>query len=161
MLTPHLKLKHWGPGEWVDEPDLFEFYHLGYWCVGKRMAFWEGPDNEYLSGGYWCGYVVIPHSHSWYGKDYSQLQAHVHGGLSFGEEDPCTETWILGFDCAHPMDIVPSCEKFLKERGLNDSELEKKYPNMGLWEKTYKNMEFVKQECRNLAEQASKEKHHD
>jgi hypothetical protein len=52
-----------------------------------------------------CGYVRVPPGHAWHGKNYDEIEARVHGGLTFAETEPCTHEdgtgyWI-GFDCAH------------------------------------------------------------
>ena len=37
--------------------------------------------------GHLCGYIGVPTSHPWYGKDYDEVEADVHGGLTyFGSE---------------------------------------------------------------------------
>jgi hypothetical protein len=56
-----------------------------------------------------CGYVRVPSTHPFYGKDYDELgdfDAEVHGGLTFAELEPCTDHedgqgWWFGFDFAH------------------------------------------------------------
>ena len=64
------------------------------------------------NGKHWCGYVGVPKSHPWFGKDYMDIKIGipVHGGLTFagnepaGFSDPNMNWWFLGFDCAHHMD---------------------------------------------------------
>jgi hypothetical protein len=57
--------------------------------------------------GYRCGYLKVLPGHSWYGKGYYDIDADVHGGLTFAHADkPCEQIgddagWWLGFDCAH------------------------------------------------------------
>jgi hypothetical protein len=52
-----------------------------------------------------CGYVRVPPSHPWHGKFYDDIDADVHGGLTFAAIEPCTHEdgigWWIGFDCAH------------------------------------------------------------
>ena len=49
ILTSDEKLKHWGYGEWVEEPDLVEFEHENFKCAIKRMV---APEmNGFLFGG--------------------------------------------------------------------------------------------------------------
>lgn len=58
ILTSDEKLKHWGYGEWVEEPDLVEFEHENFKCAIKRMV---APEmNGFLFGGYLCGYICLP-----------------------------------------------------------------------------------------------------
>jgi len=52
-----------------------------------------------------CGYVRVPPNHAWHGRNYDEIDADVHGGLTFAQIEPCTHEdgtgyWI-GFDCAH------------------------------------------------------------
>lgn len=59
--------------------------------------------------GWGNGYVALPKDHPWYGLDYNEIPADVHGGLTFGQLasdwseqfdfDP--ESWVIGFDTAH------------------------------------------------------------
>ena len=57
--------------------------------------------------GYRCGYVRVDKGHAWFGKDYDDVPAEIHGGLTFAEPDqPCgkggaDDGWWVGFDCAH------------------------------------------------------------
>ena len=57
--------------------------------------------------GYYCGYVVVPFSHPFYGKRYQDLEdIDVHGGLTFsGYLDAVgDDKYLLGFDCGHAGD---------------------------------------------------------
>ena len=100
-----------------------------------------------------CGYVGVPKTHPWWGKGggstlckhdgcykhsiVAQLQ--VHGGLTFeGEWKQFPGLWFFGFDCAHSGDLVPEALKFRTGYNLDE---------------TYRDMEYVKAECRNLAKQ--------
>jgi hypothetical protein len=57
--------------------------------------------------GFRCGYVRIPAAHPWFEKPYEDIDADVHGGLTFAEHGKACEThgakdeWWIGFDCAH------------------------------------------------------------
>jgi hypothetical protein len=75
-------------------------------------------DYEYVithnSKGYRCGYIKLQPDHPWSGKDALDINAAVHGGITFAESDkPCEENpheedvhyWV-GFDCAHLYDAV-------------------------------------------------------
>lgn len=63
--------------------------------------------------GHRCGYVLIPSGHPWHDKSIYDIDAEVHGGLTFGEHIdethvnaarwPAHGYWI-GFDCAHYFD---------------------------------------------------------
>lgn len=157
LLTSDKKLKHWGYGEWVEEPDLLEFEHEGLKCRIQRI-FAKELDGHF-SLGHLCGYVCIPKEHSKYGKnafdEFDEMD--IHGGLTYGEFQN-DEYWI-GFDCAHAGDIVPSIEalnktmerpEFMKELA---NDMKERYPNCYLFNSTYKNISFVVGECKALVEQ--------
>jgi hypothetical protein len=63
--------------------------------------------------GYRCGYIKLQHDHPWSGKDTLDINAAVHGGITFTEPDkPCENNlheipnfWI-GFDCCHLYDAI-------------------------------------------------------
>lgn len=82
-----------------------------------------------------CGYVQVPERNSLFGKGYWDADLDVHGGLTYagglGEDD----RWFLGFDCAHAYDISPGLGELLS------------------YESDYRDMEYVKKECKKLAEQ--------
>ncbi len=95
--------------------------------------------------GFRCGYVKVEKDHPWFGKDYDNIEASVHGGLTFAEYDvPCDKNgpddgfWI-GFDCAHSGDA-------------QDLTLPHTFvmPGNG----TVKSQEYVENECKRLCEQA-------
>jgi len=81
-------------------------------CVlskGEHKGFeWMVVHNGH---GYRCGYVRLPVGHPWHGKSDWDLNANVHGGLTFSEPDkPCDgdrpdNAWWIGFDCAHGGDV--------------------------------------------------------
>lgn len=60
------------------------------------------------------GYIAVPPGHPWHGLGYDFISASVHGGLTyadtanhFGEEAP-QGSWVLGFDCGHAGDEMPT-----------------------------------------------------
>jgi hypothetical protein len=64
---------------------------------GNRVGFvWRVRHNGI---GYRCGYVKIPEGHPWYKKDCDEVNANVHGGLTYGADEG--DGWWIGFDCAH------------------------------------------------------------
>ena len=153
--TEHDKLKRWGDGPWVDEPDKVQWQDkaTGLPCLARRGQF----------GGL-CGYVGVSPGHPAYGKRYNDVYVDVHGGLTYaakcshGEEDKSIchipgdgepdDVWWLGFDCGHYMDFSP---------GLVPVD----HPTLGLgklssFEKLeYRTLDFVQNECRRLAKQLS------
>jgi hypothetical protein len=64
----------WPDGPWQDEPDKIEWVDpaTGYDCLIER--------NHY---GPLCGYVAVPPQHPYHGAHYSEINVHVHGGLSY------------------------------------------------------------------------------
>ena len=78
--------------------------------------------------GHLCGYVELPKSHKFYNKYYDYIPVSVHGGLTYSEDG------VVGFDCAHAGDLIPS----------NDVNFEGD---------TYKDMKYVMRETDELAEQ--------
>ena len=105
---------------------------------------WEVTCNRM---GFRCGYVRVPAGHPWHGKDYDDIEADVHGGLTFAEADTdcgkggADDAWWLGFDCGHWMD-APDPEL----PGYNPE-----FDHGGMVRST----EYVAAECRKLAEQAA------
>lgn len=99
--------------------------------------------------GFRCGYVRVPLGHPWHGKDYNDIEADVHGGLTFSEADtPCNErgdddAYWVGFDCAHYGDaqdltLLPDTKS-----------------HFGIPGGSVKTQAFVDNECRKLCEQAA------
>lgn len=84
-----------------------------------------------LDHGYGCGYVGVPPEHPWYGKNYDDINASVHGGLTWSDDhvgkDPADGYWWVGFDTAHYGDNSVSCDEQycwdqieqLKQQALN------------------------------------------
>ncbi len=97
------KLRHWGKGPWVDEPD-YAIWHdstHGLLCFMRRNR----------PGGYWCGYVAVPLGH----PALLENQCYdVHGGITWRAQveatltklAPATYQWV-GFDCGHAGDYCP------------------------------------------------------
>jgi len=149
------KLKWWGYGEWVEEPDEAEFEHNGILCKVIRSVAHEYPNTKYMFGGHFCGYCRIPKNHVDYDhKKPFDLGYDVHGGITYGKLDENEEYWI-GFDCAHAGDIVPSLEASKKIRGEDEGiiELKLQFPDSPVWRIAYRNIRFVVSECKSLAEQ--------
>lgn len=110
---PSVDRSTWGMGPWDNEPDQVEWESSGLTCILRRAS----------SLGHWCGYVSVPRSHAFFGKneyDLFDLGAHlsVHGGITYAEDTrPCGMTltatkttealWWFGFDCAHGSDLCP------------------------------------------------------
>lgn len=89
-------------------------------------------DHEYIvttgNAGFRCGYVKVEPRHPWYGVEYMDVDAEVHGGLTFSEPDvncgkdgPDNGYWV-GFDCGHAGDAKdPSIEDRTQNFDIIDS----------------------------------------
>src|SRR5258708_251769 len=78
-----------------------EWTHAGLqWAVVQAQEF-----------SHRCGYVRVPPTHLAFGKNYDDLDVSVHGGLTYGNLEPCAEHedgqgYWFGFDCAHYDDAM-------------------------------------------------------
>src|SRR6516164_5088182 len=72
-----------------------EWPHMGLLCAVVMAR----------EGGHRCGYVRVGPVHPDHGKKYDDVDVDVHGGLTFGEIEPCAhedgQGFWFGFDCAH------------------------------------------------------------
>jgi len=132
---------------WEKEPNRLEFEHCGLPVLIQRNSM-----------GALCGYVAVPQSHPWHGKQWSDpdIWIQVHGGLTYSagcDEEIChapkqgeaDKMWWFGFDCAHAYDLQPKIAELL---------LQEPRPNRQFVERLrYCDIEYVKGECRKLAEQ--------
>ena len=88
-----------------------------------------------------CGYITLTPDNTLYGVEYDNLDLQAHGGLTYNSYDD-DNNWVIGFDCAHHGDLTPYFlldeDSVFGQRGV------------------YRDMEYVKSECENLAEHASK-----
>jgi hypothetical protein len=93
--------------------------------------------------GFRCGYIYIPKDHPWFEKQYDDIPADVHGGLTYSQfDDLIPDKWCIGFDCAHLGD-------------KQDLTLPHTVPINLFEEDTIKTLPFVEKECLSLCEQAS------
>ena len=115
------------------EPTSFSFFHRGFPCLGCIGNLET-----------WCGYVGVGEEHPLYKIHYDDIEIEVHGGLTFSScdlpYDGVSEVWWLGFDCAHAGDRIPG---FSVHPVFNQSA------------SIYRDIDFVKNECRSLVEQLS------
>ena len=155
--TSDLKLKHLGYGEWVEEPDEVVFCYKGFNCKVVRV-FVKEPfcEDIHYFGGHLCGYLDIPLTHKYSGKDTYDVDVDCHGGVTYSKQE--NEKWCIGFDCAHSWDYVPSIEFFKKTYDRN-REFQKIFPIPKAFEKyaifnpVYRNIEFCINECCSIADQ--------
>ena len=152
IFTYDRKLKWFGYGEWVEEADQLKFEYLGYQCMILRVCEREPyAKEEHYFGGHLCGYVRIPEYHPYYCKECWDMDIECHGGLTYGEKHP--DFWI-GFDCGHSFDVIPSIE-FTKTLDKDILELKKIFnlSHSPIFQRTYRNMEYVKEQCIKIVEQ--------
>lgn len=134
------------PGPWNNEPDEYSFVddETGYKCFIFRMFLL----------GHLCGYVEVPEHHKLYGADHNieVLQdIEVHGGITFGDKHYFIKdnVFVFGFDCGHPGDLMPCYHLFdvitKIPRDLRFAPL--------IADSSYKDIEYVKAECKKLAKQ--------
>jgi hypothetical protein len=120
---------------WETEPDLLEFVDedTGYKCFIQRH-----PELKHL-----CGYVELPKEHKLY-VSFSEENFYnikVHGGVTYTgrrkfKQQNYTADYVVGFDCGHDGDLVP----YLYDHN----------PFIG---GSYKDIEYVTNECQKLAKQ--------
>jgi hypothetical protein len=164
LLDSDVKLKHWGYGEWIEEPDIAEFKYNGWDCKIIRGGAWDRWNNDHLYGGHLCGYVSVPSNHPFYQKKYEDIDIECHGGLTFGE---CNDRHWIGFDCGHSHDYIPSIEYLKKTDPMmieiweRHNELMKKYPDSMIWHQSYKNIDFCILECISMVNQLKEMESHE
>ena len=91
--------------------------------------------------GAWCGYVKVHPNHRWHGCTNLDIDTsvNVHGGVTFCGEG-CgflKDGFWVGFDCSHLGDKMPDR---LECSGCDS---------------VYRTMEYAKEQCERLAEQAT------
>ena len=125
-----------------------KFEYKGYSCVVL-----------FLPGAYRCGYVGIPVSHKLAQKSVDELSfLDCHGGITYSEpylhECEDTDTWWIGFDCAHCFDgyDIETAKQYFGE----EPDFQRTYAIMqDPWNeanKEYKSssLAYVKEECKKL-----------
>lgn len=141
---------NWDDGPWMTEADKEQWQdeETGLPCLFVRH-------REF---GNLYGYVGVTKGHPMYGLNKDGVDClDVHGGVTFmgkcipaereepkvchivedGEDD---SVWWIGFDCAHSDDLLP------RHRALVPQLL-----SLGRGE--YRTVDYVKEECKNLAKQ--------
>ena len=114
-------------GEWDNEPDELHWIDD---ATGLRSRLRRNVV------GALCGYVEVPTSHPHFGCNYEKFEIFAHGGLTYSAP-AYGQGYEVGFDCAHYDDISPDMLLFGIERSGA----------------TYKNVDFVRQQCAAIAQQ--------
>lgn len=74
--------------------------------VVKSWTTTAGYPAQVRKGYLLCGYVGVEKGHPLYGKGYDDVNANVHGGLTYADLWP-DGLWWLGFDTGHFGDSLP------------------------------------------------------
>lgn len=130
------KEKSFGLGKWVEEPDIVIAEYKNYKYEIKRICVCiTDPYSKkfQMFGGHLCGYIYLPESNKYYDKQYDDIPITCHWGLTFSKM--INNEWVIGFDCAHYGDVVPSIYKLM---------------HTGEY---YRNIEFCKEQCMNIIDQ--------
>lgn len=141
----------WGDGPWMQEPDRVEWMYRGVLCLAIRHPQW----------GIWLGNVAVEPGHPWHGVDKFEIQASVHGGVTYSNtqdhgpiyslENPraYVEHWWIGFACSNKLDFRPGYRALCRALGVAES------PGhvAGQDGIEYRDLAYVKRECEQLADQ--------
>lgn len=144
-LTSDYKLKWFGNGEWVEEPDFCCFIYKKYSCFIIRIFTQDGPNH--IFGGHLCGYIKLSKTNKYYNMSEEEIREifDMHWGVTFDSIHRRNNYRLIGFDCAHCNDLVPSMieRNQIIMKGFGD-----KFPNLkkyaeSAFSPSYKNVEFV------------------
>lgn len=145
------KLKWWGYGEWVEEPDVVKFECEGILCEIIRVAKHDGFHEDktpHIFGGYLCGYISIPKDHLFFNKE--EIELDVHCGITFDKQND--ENRLIGFDCAHSMDLVPSMAILRKRWNLEYiMPIPEELIDHPWFNPIYRNIAYCIEECKSMA----------
>lgn len=141
---------------WENEPDRKHWIdkQSGLDCLIVR-----GPAKSL------CGYVGIPEGHPWHGLKYDDIDASVHGGLTYsnacggkichGLEHSDTianeHVWWIGFDCAHAGDFSPALHE-----AMSGIEFPEQMMDAFDLLEVYRTIEYVESQCKKLAKQVKR-----
>ena len=154
--TSEEKTAWFGHGEWVEEPDYVEFTYKGYKCQVIRICIREPYAKEFHAfGGHLCGYVQLPESHPYIGKEGFDLDIDCHGGITYSDHG------FIGFDCVHSGDYLPSTEHLKKTNFEMIASriafpVPKGFEKFALFNPVYRNMDYCIKECKSIVRQLIK-----
>lgn len=110
---------------------------------------WNVTHND---SGSRCGYVKVEAGHPWHGKGIGDIDACVHGGISFAAPDKecgkggADTGWWVGFDAMHggdgPDPLLPQADDY-RILGIREDLF------------TIRTQEYMEDQCRSLCEQAA------
>lgn len=141
--TYEQKINWFGTGEWGEEFDVVKFYFKEYKCMVFRVVIKEPCVEDHYFGGHFCGYVFLDSNHSLFGENFQNITIDCHGGISFSEYVQEQGAHLIGFDCAHSGDYVPSLEKFREENGIETIfPLIAEFKNLSLFYPVYRDIEY-------------------
>jgi hypothetical protein len=154
MPTDPNRLPHGGRDpEWEREPNFAKWIDAatGYRCMLTRATF----------GGHLCGYVRVPRGYPCYGRPATWRgpigRLRAHGGITYAQHKTRPRGFWVGFDCGHNGDYQPSMADLLRRSSkglLNTGELDVLTGGWpGLPPKVYRNIDYVRQQCTELAAQ--------
>jgi hypothetical protein len=106
--TSDQKLKWFGNGEWVEEPDLCCFKYKSISCFIRRIIAHEVSGFPF--GGHLCGYCYVPNDHIYFQlhKKMYEIDIDCHYGITYSEVHNKNGKHIIGFDTIHLGDLMPS-----------------------------------------------------
>lgn len=144
-LSSDYKLKWFGNGEWVEEPDLCCFKYKNYSCSIVRVNIPDGP--KHIFGGSLCGYIILKPTQKYYNLSEDEIREvfQLYWGVTYDEFRIRNNDRIIGFDCAHSSDIIPS---MIERTQIIQNDFAHRFPSLSkytnnLFSLTYKNIKFV------------------
>lgn len=111
--------------------------------------------------GHRCGYVGLPKNNKYYEMGYDEIDIDCHGGLTYASsslyEQDDTDTWWIGFDCAHCDDSkdYDSLRKYYTDERSTEminfwEKLDQKYPIINA---QVRDLDYVTKECESIVDQ--------
>lgn len=155
----------WAEGAWKHEPDYEEFSYKGITCEIRRHVM-----------GHLCGYITIPYRYmndlgihkQRTNEEWWDDRIKVHGFITFFQYYKWPHRLKIGFDCSHTQDFIPSLSigdpETLKKNVFRtfppeaDKNLTQALKDMydAMRNGTYRDIEFVRSECRSMVDQLEK-----
>ncbi len=137
MMSHEEKLRKYGEGEWIDEPDEVFFSHTNIACEIFRH-----------SRGYLIGMCQLPDNHPWSSMPLKKAEICIHGHQFIYKT---FQNEYVGFSCDMLDDMIPvfNTDKLAEQvidafNKKNDQSYERFI---------YRNLSFVTEQCKYLAEQ--------